>query len=115
MRNSTPKRAAANRKYLKLNESYLEENPNCARCGAPAEMIHHIVKGTAGRPASLCNPETWLPVCGGCHRWLHEAPEVDLKAELLIKVEYMLRTHNRLQGWVESAITIQDLVTEDLY
>ena len=111
MKPNTPKRAAENRKYNKLVVLYLRENPTCARCQAPATVVHHICRG-AHRAASLCNPETWLGLCADCHEWLH-AGENDVITEVIIKVKHTLRTINRLRGRAPDAITLKDVLQWD--
>jgi ferredoxin len=54
--------------YLGLQSIYLEENPYCVLCGGPANQLHHIVKGVAGRSRSLLNTDTCIGVCSTeCH------------------------------------------------
>ena len=57
-----------NELYLRLREIYLAENPYCAKCGRPANQVHHIVRGTAGKARSRLNSDTWLGACSiECH------------------------------------------------
>lgn len=71
MRSRTPKRAAAERKYLVARRRFLEDNPNCARCGERASEVHHM----AGRRGdALLDEARWLPLCSADHRWVTEHP-----------------------------------------
>lgn len=70
--------AAAKRKYADARALYLKDHPLCAACllvypggpAAPSEQVHH--KHGRGYRDSLLNYEPlWVPVCAGCHDWIH--------------------------------------------
>ncbi len=90
------RRARLNRdaEYLVLHDIYLEENPECVRCGKPATQIHHIVGGTAGRARSLLNSDTWLGVCSTvCH---DKVDSLKLETQLKLKQINVKKTIERL-------------------
>lgn len=63
--------AALMRIYLKRRAEFLENNPNCVRCGQRATEVHHA----AGRVGDLLlAEENWLPVCRPCHIWITDHP-----------------------------------------
>lgn len=71
--------------YLALLDCYLEENQSCVVCGKAAVEIHHICSGTAGRPISLRNQNTWLENCGTPCREKLDAMPFDEQVELKVK------------------------------
>lgn len=71
MRRTSRKMAVLLRKYSKQRRTYLEANPQCARCGRPAIEIHH----RAGRVGlRLLDESTWMAVCRDCHVRITEHP-----------------------------------------
>ncbi len=72
--------------YNAVRDIYLEENPICAypKCGRPANQVHHIVRGTAGKARSRKNPNTFLGACSEKHHDLIEkmTPEKQIKLKL---------------------------------
>jgi 5-methylcytosine-specific restriction endonuclease McrA len=74
-------RQTRDEQYLALRDIYLEENPACCSCGGAACEVHHICRGV-NRGKSLLNPDTWLSLCGDCHRQMDKttiAAQVRLK------------------------------------
>jgi len=75
------KRLDKDAEYLAIRDVYLEENPACCSCGSIASEVHHICRG-ANRGRSLLNTDTWLGLCGDCHRQMDKlaiAAQVRLK------------------------------------
>jgi 5-methylcytosine-specific restriction endonuclease McrA len=58
--------------YNAIRDVYLEENPACCSCGLPSSEVHHICRGV-NRGRSLLNVDTWLGLCGECHRQMDNA------------------------------------------
>lgn len=59
------------REYANERYDYLKENPWCGVCNeAPATEVHH----RQGRGKNYLDTATWLPVCAGCHRAIHDHP-----------------------------------------
>lgn len=50
----------------KARAAFLADHPRCARCGAPATVVHHI-KAHRGDPALMWNRGNWQAVCAPCH------------------------------------------------
>lgn len=57
--------------YKKLKPIYMEEHPNCVRCGKKATDIHHG-KGRAGKMLNIMY--YWRAVCRPCHTWIETHP-----------------------------------------
>lgn len=106
LRRRTAKRRTADDEYNALRDIYLRENPDCAVCTCRAVQIHHIVRGNAGRAASLCNPLTWIGVCDNCHDLMHSTSVAYQEAILFGQIG---RTINRLRGRAQTAITLTDV------
>ena len=54
--------------WTKISRAYLRKHPTCARCGRPAEVVHHIIprdKGGSDRSANL------VALCRSCHSKVH--------------------------------------------
>lgn len=63
--------AKNNKEYLALREAFLNEHFWCQVCKEEIAMeVHH----KAGRRENLLKIETWLAVCPGCHRIIHDQP-----------------------------------------
>lgn len=99
-----PKRVKLNRKkreklnrnetYLAVKSIYLEENPQCVRCGKPAHEIHHVCRG-CHRERSLLNTDTWLGVCGTeCHDLVER---LSIEKQIHLKLTTTRRTIERLR------------------
>ncbi len=88
------KRLNRDAEYLVLRDIYLEQNPKCVLCGKPADQVHHIVGGTAGRARSLLNSDTWLGVCGICHDIISSMSPL---AQSVVKAEEVKETIKRLR------------------
>jgi len=54
--------------YDRLRAQVLAQSPHCARCGAPATEVHHVVPLSHGGANKLTN---LVPLCAKCHRALH--------------------------------------------
>ena len=79
MRSRTPKRAAAERKYLVARRRFLEDNPRCAAadldlpvvCSGRADTIQHL----AGRRGErLLDEALWLGLCWPHHQYAELHP-----------------------------------------
>lgn len=68
MQKTRPFRSAAYKAWVK--------SLPCCNCAAPADDPHHI-KGVGNLSgAGLAAPDTYLmPMCRGCHSWIHTTPE----------------------------------------
>lgn len=69
------KRAVLNEEYSKLAIRFKEVNPFCKGkipkvCTGKTEHVHHAM----GRGKYLLDPETWIPLCAGCHFYVHQYP-----------------------------------------
>lgn len=61
-----------NKKYL----DFVRSLP-CAVCGAPADHAHHLIGvGGMGGMGTTAPDYTAIPACGGCHKRIHETPEM---------------------------------------
>lgn len=64
-------RMTKDEEYNATSDMFKEENPYCYNCHRHYESstLHtdHIVRGNAGRPASLLNFDTWINQCPACH------------------------------------------------
>lgn len=88
-------RMKEDKEYLAMRDIYLEQNPACVNCGKPANQIHHIVKGTAGKARSLLNSDTWLAVCGTeCHEAVDALP---IAVQISLKQRGVSSTIERLR------------------
>jgi hypothetical protein len=70
----TPKRAAQEREYLKLNREYLEQWPKCEvpGCLYRSQEVHHL----QGRENERLNDQDyWMAVCSDHHKYIHDHPE----------------------------------------
>ena len=72
MRKVSKKRAEQNRKYKKIRDQFMEENPDCERCGNYATEIHHK-NGRNGE--RLLDSDYFMAICRNCHRYIHEHPK----------------------------------------
>jgi predicted HNH restriction endonuclease len=64
----------------------------CEACGRIAPGVHprgasqcHHKHGRGWRGELLMVEDLWLPVCAGCHRWIHDHPAQARKLGLLAK------------------------------
>lgn len=74
-----------------------EENQECAYCGQklpPDQLqIDHICSGTAGRAATLLNPDTWNVSCSADNSEHHP-----IEKKILVKVLHVLGVITRGRG-----------------
>lgn len=71
LRHESKRRAVLRRRYNKLRETFLEENPWCIVAGCDATEVHH----KAGRVGDLfLDTSKWAPVCAEHHRYITEHP-----------------------------------------
>jgi 5-methylcytosine-specific restriction enzyme A len=52
--------------WRKARLGFLAEHPLCARCGAPATVVDHIVPHR-GDPAIFWDRTRWQALCASCH------------------------------------------------
>jgi hypothetical protein len=57
--------------YSVRHPLFLRENPDCQRCGRPAQCIHHW----AGRRSNFLREETWRASCYGCNDFAKQHPQ----------------------------------------
>lgn len=73
------KQAKALRKYNEVRKEYLSNHLYCEAklegCLTVSNQVHHKV----GRGSNLTNVDTFLAVCGVCHRWIEDNPTQALK------------------------------------
>ena len=55
-----------NERWRKARETHLGHYPDCARCGAPATSVDHIVPHD-GSPEQFWNTANWQSLCADCH------------------------------------------------
>jgi len=72
MRKVSLKRQQQNKQYKIIRDKFMQENPRCERCGAPATENHHK-NGRNG--LRLLDVTYFMAVCRSCHRWIHEHPK----------------------------------------
>lgn len=72
MRQVSLKRQQQNKEYKIIRDKFMQENPRCERCGAPATENHHK-NGRNG--LRLLDVNYFMAVCRNCHRWIHEHPK----------------------------------------
>lgn len=53
-------------KYQEARDGFLKANPNCARCGAPSSVLHHVVPHR-GDKKLFWDRKNWAAVCAPCH------------------------------------------------
>lgn len=78
LRRTSKKRAKESRAYTALRKVFLVNHPFCEFCeisqpGAPrpATEVHH----KSGRGKFYLAESTWMAVCAGHHRLIHECPQ----------------------------------------
>jgi 5-methylcytosine-specific restriction protein A len=49
-------------RWREISKRYLRDHPTCERCGAPAEVVHHLIPGDHSALQSLCR---------SCHSKVH--------------------------------------------
>jgi hypothetical protein len=73
------KQAAMLQEYAQVRKAFLAEHLYCEAnltgCLTVASQVHH----KQGRGANLSNVETFLAVCGVCHRYIEDNPTEALK------------------------------------
>lgn len=81
------KRKKDNKVYLTLNKVYLESHPVCearlSACTGQSEEVHHKYSGK-DRGKHYLDINTWLAVCGECHRYIHKNPKETREKKLLM-------------------------------
>jgi len=65
------KQAKKNRAYSVMRKTFMEQNPMCKRCGAPATDLHHA-NGRVGD--NMLDTTTWISLCRKCHTYIEEHP-----------------------------------------
>jgi len=65
----TGKRRRYGRAWKRIRDRYAAKHPNCERCGAPTEEIHHITPLCEGGGYDDTN---LMALCRRCHKWIHE-------------------------------------------
>ena len=54
--------------YDRARKLVLAQSPHCARCGAPATEVHHVVPLSRGGTNDVTN---LVPLCRACHHVVH--------------------------------------------
>lgn len=82
--------------YNVLASVYKEAEPTCVECQRKPELltVDHIVRGNAGRSASLLHFDTWLVRCADCHN----RENMTFTDKVIAKVICVLRAIQRLRG-----------------
>ena len=67
------KTAKLNKVYSVACKQFKKDNPRCQYedCRSATQDVHHI----AGRGVNLLNQSTWMAVCRGHHRYIHDNPK----------------------------------------
>src|SRR5678815_1206796 len=82
IRRVSPRQAERLKEYAKVKRQWLKTWWKCARRGCRVGAIHiHHKRGRAGK--LLLATEYWIPLCAGCHEWVHRNPEAARKEGLL--------------------------------
>ena len=72
-----------NAQYKRIRLEYLAEKKVCEVCHTdPSTAIHHKRGRTGGL---LTNTKYFVPVCDGCHRWIHDCPNTARLVGVLAK------------------------------
>lgn len=66
--------------YSVTKAIYLASHPNCERCGARSEQLHHKRK----RGIYLDDPSYYSALCAMCHEWVHENGKIARKEGWII-------------------------------
>lgn len=84
--NGRGKRGHAKAKALRelREDAYATTDGRCPICGAIAEHLHHKLPASQGGKDEI---ENLLPVCGICHRQIHENPEWSYSRGYLLKAD----------------------------
>ena len=53
-------------KFQSARDGFLKRNPLCARCSAPATVLHHVIPHRGDR-AVFWDRNNWAAVCKPCH------------------------------------------------
>lgn len=71
IRRMSTKKAKELAQYTRLRAEFMAKRPICEVCHkAKSTECHH----KAGRGKNYLAVETWLSVCGACHRQIHNRP-----------------------------------------
>jgi hypothetical protein len=62
-------RSGASRDWIRARDAFLAENPRCAACDGPSEVVHH--NDNRGVAYKNDDPATWIPMCHRDHQELH--------------------------------------------
>ena len=73
MRKVSKKRAEQNKQYKVVRDQFMQDNPNCERCGRMATENHHK-NGRNG--LRLLDVNYFMAVCRTCHVLIHETPNL---------------------------------------
>lgn len=78
------KRSKESAIYAKERKKFLKLYPYCEAnfddCWGAATQVHHI----KGRGKHYLDVASWLPVCGHCHRFIHDNPSTARDLGLLV-------------------------------
>ena len=55
-------------RWREIRDRFLADHPQCARCGKPATVAHHVVRK---RASGSDDPSNLLALCASCHSSLH--------------------------------------------
>ena len=80
LRPRSTKMAALLRERRAMIADLFPDRPACARCGRPADDVHE--PKFRSRSGSVTDPANAMPVCRGCHDWIHDHPTAARKLEL---------------------------------
>lgn len=75
------KRARENQAYTVLKRMYMEQHPDCEKCGSVATDLHH----KALRGKYFLDSTTYASLCRPCHDWVHNNPKQAMEDGWLIK------------------------------
>jgi hypothetical protein len=64
------KRAEEQEAYKILREAFLGLNRFCAAKLSGCQYWSHDIHHTKGRGKNYLQPQTWMPICRHCHRYL---------------------------------------------
>ncbi|ORE90434.1 HNH endonuclease [Stappia sp. 22II-S9-Z10] len=63
-----------NSKWSKARAAFLAEHPRCARCGAEATVVDHIIPHR-GDDRLFWSRSNWQPLCAHCHNSAKQSEE----------------------------------------
>lgn len=59
--------------YRFVRNVYLDENPECEKCGGVANEIHHKLHIRTGK--ALTETKYFMAICRPCHKFVHDYPK----------------------------------------